>query len=339
MANVMKIDISSGAIFRVVLILLGFWFLYIIRDIVFMLFAAVVISSAIEPVANYFQRYRVPRAISVLVVYILLLAIVSAVVTLMVPPLAAQVGQLAQGVPTVIDQFDHWVGLLGLNEEVAVAQLQDALNRFGEQLGNVGVNIFQQTRNVFSGLFTFLFVLIIAFYLVIEKDALKKFFRLILPRKHIAYTDRVVERIQQKIGRWVVAQFVLGIIIGVIVGLGLWALGVQYALVLGLLAGIMEIIPVIGPIIAAVPGVFVALSQGWVLGLATLVFYILVQQAENHLLVPNIMRKAVGLSPLVTLIAVLLGARLAGVGGVILAVPLATILSIFLSDLFDRTDV
>lgn len=334
-----KIDISSSTIFRTILIIIGFWFLYIIRDVLLMLFAAIVLASGIEPVANWAGKYKVPRALTVVLVYILVLAVLSLVVTLMIPPLATQITQMAQVVPSAFNQIEGWLGgVLPINEQTAVTQVQDFLNRFGSSLANASFNVFQQTRNVLSGFVSVLFVFVITFYLVMEKDALKKFFRVVLPKEHVAYVDGLVDRAQKKIGRWILGQLVLGIIMGLIVGVGLWLMGVKFALVLGILAGVMEIIPVIGPIIAAIPAVVIGLSQGLLLGGGTLVFYILVQQVENHVLVPNIMKRAVGLSPLVTLIAVLLGARLIGVVGVILAVPAATILNVFLSDIFKEDE-
>ncbi|MEX1998013.1 MAG: AI-2E family transporter [Candidatus Andersenbacteria bacterium] len=328
-------DITSGTILRTILILLGFWFLYVISDILLMLFAAVVISSAIEPIANYFQYYRLPRALSVAVVYLLLLLVLSGTVTLLVQPLTEQITQLALAIPHLVANLSHLISFVPQFDQQAVTvALQEGLLRLGQNLANVGLNVIQQTRSLFSGIFTLLFIFILAFYLVVEKDALKKFARLITPREHLPYIERSIERAQRSIGRWVLAQLALALIIGVVVGLGLWLMGIKYALVLGLLAGILEIVPVIGPVIAAIPGVLVGLAQSWVIGVAALIFYIVVQQLENNLLVPTIMRRAIGLNPLVTIIAILLGARLAGVAGVILSVPMAAIISIFLSDLF-----
>lgn len=335
MMTTQKIDITSSTVFRIILVLIVFWFLYIIRDILLMLLAAFVVASAVEPVANWLQRYKVPRALTVIFVYLIILAVLSSVVTLMIPPLTEQVVQLAQTLPQVVDKLQQWGGVvLPGSQEAIVSPLQDVLLRFGDNLANVGLNIFQQTRTLFSGIFSLLFVFILAFYLVVEKDALKKLFRLVVPRDHVAYAEHVVDRVQRNIGLWVLAQLALAVVIGLVVGVGLWLLGVKYALVLGLLAGVMEIVPVIGPIVAAIPAVLVALSQSLFLGLATLVFFVLVQQAENNVLVPNIMRKATGLHPLVVLIAVLLGARLAGLTGVILSVPVATIVNILMSDFF-----
>lgn len=331
----LSVDITSGTIFRIILIVLGFWFVYLILDIILMLFAAIIISAAVEPVANYLQRYQLPRTLSVILVYAALLLVLAGTVTLLVDPLTEQITQLAIATPQLIERALAAVAFIPqFNHEAVAASLQQGLFQVGQNLANIGVNVVAQTRSIFSGIFTILFVFILAFYLVVEKDALKKFARLITPRGHLPYVEQSIERAQRSIGRWVLAQLALAVLVGTFVGVGLWVIGIKYALVLGLISGIMEIIPVIGPIVAAIPGVIVGASQSWVYALIALAFYIATQQLENHFLLPTIMRRAIGLNPLVTIIAILLGARLYGTAGVILSVPAATILSIFLSDLF-----
>src|SRR3989344_1507144 len=336
MAVVQKIDISSSTIFRTILILLSFWFLYLIRDVLLILIGAIVIASAIEPLAARLQKYRLPRIVSVLAVYIVLLAIIATAVTLVVPIVGEQTAQFAQALPHVIQSLPGFLGQDSLlTRQDVVAQAQSLLGRFGQQLTSASFDIVQQTRNVFTSIVSVIFAFIIALYLVIEEDALIKIGRLVVPLQHQGYVAQLISRMQYKVGRWVLGQVTLALIIGVSVGIGLWLIGVPYALVLGLVAGLLEVIPVIGPISAAIPGVLVAFSQSLWLGVAVIVVYIVVQQVESHVLIPNVMRKATGLNPLVILLAVLLGARLAGIVGVILSVPLATVISIFLSDVFN----
>lgn len=338
MAEAQKIDIGTGTIFRVILIILGFLFLYIVRDIIIMLIAAFVIASAVEPIAKKLQAYRIPRGASVIIVYILIITVITLTVVSIAPPLAKQTTALIQQLSQVIgNAFTYFVPGEQYDPRDVVSQLREGLSGFGNSLTNVGFSIFEQTRSVFSGFISVIFTFIIALYLVIEEDALKKVFRLVVPQHHHAYIEQIIDRIQVKIGRWVIAQLSLALVIGVVVGVGLWIIGVQNALVLGLFAGVLEIIPVIGPIIAGFIGTLVALSQSWILALVTLAFYVVVQQVENHALIPNLMKKATGLNPLVTLIAVLLGARLAGVVGIILSIPVATMISIFLSDFFSKS--
>lgn len=338
MAQSTLIDISSSTIIRVILFGVVLWFLFVLWDVLLMLIGAVVIAFAIEPLAHKLRTYGVPRGVSVVVVYLAFLGLLAAAVTLIVPILAEQTTQLSIQLPQIIAGLEERIGRIpGVDFNAVGPQVQQSLSSVGENLANLGTVIFQQTKSIFSGAISLLLVFIIAFYLVIEEDALKKMFRFIIPTRHMAYVELMLDRIQVKLGRWVLAQVFLGIVIGVTVGVGLWALGVKYALALGLVAGLLEIFPVIGPMISGTFGVLIALSQSFTLGLLALVLYIIIQQAENHILIPNIMRKATGLNPIVTLIAVLLGGRLAGIVGVILSVPVATVISIILADFFSTT--
>ena len=338
MATVHKIDISSGTIFRILIAITVVWFLFLVRDVLVMLVASFVIASAIEPVARVLRPYHIPRALSAVIVYIFAFALIGLSVSLVIPAFVDQIGPLTQSIPQIVTELGAKFGITSVPAvNDVVPQLQQNASQIGQGIGNVSSNIFAGTRTVFSSIFSLLFVFIIAFYLVIEEDALKKLFRFIIPKEHVKYADKVIDRIQQRLGRWVIAQLTLGIIIGFVVGIGLWLMGVPYALSLGLLAGVLEIIPVIGPIIAGTIGVIIALSQSLFLGLGVLVFYVVVQQVENHALIPSLMRKATGLNPLVTIIAVLLGARLLGLVGVILSIPVATIISILAADLFSTS--
>lgn len=332
---IQKIDITLSTILRIIFVLVTVWVLFVLRDVVLMLIGAMIIAFAIEPLANKLHGYRIPRAVSVVIVYLAFLGLLATAVTLILPVVTEQVGQLAAQAPQLVQGVENNVGRLpGLTPETVVPQIQQGVSSLGDNLANLGNVIFQQTKSIFSGALSLVLVFIIAFYLVIEEDALKKMFAHVVPRKHMAYVELVIDRIEAKLGRWVLAQMFLGVIVGLTVGIALWIIGVKYALVMGLIAGLLEVFPVIGPLISGVFGTAIALSQSFTLGIITLVLYIIIQQTENHILIPNIMKKATGLNPLVTLVAVLLGGRLAGIVGVILSVPIATIISIILADFF-----
>lgn len=329
-----KIDISTNTIFKAILIPLAFWFVYVLFDIVLMLFAAFIVASVVEPVARFLDKYKIPRALSVLLVYIFVLSIIVGIVSLMIEPLAMQTRQLATVVPNIVNSLNSITPLIPHIEQAdLIESVQSGLLNFGDNVANFGLNVFAGTRSVISGFISFLFIFVIALYLVVERDALKKFAHLLTPKEHYPYVAQAIERAQRSIGRWVLGQMILGLIVGTIVGIGLWIIGVPYALFLGILAAVMEFIPVIGPMIAATPGVLIAITQGWVIGLVTFIFYIINGQIESNILIPNIMKRAVGLSPIITIISVILGARLLGIVGIILAVPTATIINILVSDI------
>ncbi len=330
-----RIDISSSTIYRTFLIAIAFWFLFIIRDILLVVFAAIVISAAMNPVAKHLQNYRIPRGLTVVLLYVVVVSILFLTIGLVVQPLAVQVTQIAQTVPDVVVSLEHYFGIYTpLTSQAAVRQVQDLITQAGTNIGTFGLSVLEQTKNIFGSILSLVLVFIIAFYLTIEDHALNKAFRLVVPREHMAYVDLMIERVQEKIGRWMLGQVFMMVLMGTVTGLGLWVLGVKYALALGLLAGVLEVIPVIGPILTAIPAFLIALAQSPVIAVTVVVFYIVANQLENHVLVPNIMGKAIGLNPLLTLLAVLLGARLLGIAGIILAVPAAAIISVFAADFF-----
>lgn len=314
--------------------MLAFWFLFAVKDMVVMLLAAVIVAAAIEPIADRMAKYRIPRAVTVVVVYLLVILLLIGVGALMADPLVEQTRALAAAVPEVVSRFSGLSTVVPeFDQQQVIDAVQQGLGQFGNNLANISINIFASTRTLINNLVNFLFVFVIALYLVTEQDALKKFARLIVSKKHINRVEKSLDRVHRSLGKWVLAQLTLGVSVGLIVGLGLWVLGVPYALLLGILSALLEFIPVIGPILSAIPGILVALAQSWVLAVVVWVFYVIVGQVEGQVLIPNIMKRAVGLKPLITIIAVLVGARLFGVVGILLAVPVAVVIKVFVEDL------
>lgn len=335
MSERQTIDVTSGTIFRVVLILLAVWFLWFVRDIVLFLLVAVIVASALEPVAARLAALRIPRPLSVLVVYAAVIAALGGVGTVILPPLAYEVRELARVLPEVYGQFTRLLGGVGvvLGTPEAIEGLRTGLLNLGDVLTTSAGGFFATTKTLFGSIFTVFLVFVVSFYLVVNRSGLVAFIRSVTPTEHQPYIIGLVERAQRKIALWAGAQLVLGLVVGVLSYLGLWGLGVNHALALALLAGFLEVIPVIGPIIAAIPAVLVGFTQSSLIGLLVLLLYVVIQQVENHALVPVIMRRVVGLNPLITIIAILIGAKLAGFLGILLAVPVATMLAVFLADI------
>jgi predicted PurR-regulated permease PerM len=179
--------------------------------------------------------------------------------------------------------------------------------------------------------------LVIALYMVTEEDSLRKIVNSVIPARHVGYIVSLLSRIRDKLTFWIRAQLILSVIIGITTFIVLSLLGVRYAAALALIAALLEFVPFLGPIIAAVPAFIIAFTQGGVvLFLVVLAFYVVLQQAENHILVPKIMQKAVGLNPVVSIVALLIGAQLAGILGAILAIPVAIALSVIIKDVIEH---
>jgi predicted PurR-regulated permease PerM len=187
--------------------------------------------------------------------------------------------------------------------------------------------------SVFGGLYSFFAILVISFYLSVTRKGIDSFLGAVIPDKYEAYVIDLWKRSEAKVGRWLQGQLLLCLFVGLVVYVGLSIMGIKYALLLGLMAMILEIVPVVGPVIAAIPAVFFGFIEAPAMGFWMIVFYIVVQQIESNILVPIVLGKTIGLNPIVVLIALLVGNQLAGIPGMILSVPVSTILVEIFNDM------
>ncbi|MBU1179682.1 AI-2E family transporter [Patescibacteria group bacterium] len=330
-------DVSLGAILKVVAVILALFFLYLVRDIVVIFIVALILATLISPLSDWFAKKRIPRALAVLLIYIVLIGVLSMVLTLLIPPLVEQSGQLIQKLSVY---WDDMVSRVSALKDLAVTQgwvgdAQDGLKSLQAGLPKALSGIFSTLSGFFGGIVTFILILVLTFYMVVEGDALKKFFKSIAPERYQPHLVGLMTRAQHKIGLWLRGALTLGLIVGIFVYIGLTILGVKYALVLAILAGLLELIPYFGPPIAAVPAVFLAFSQAPIKGFLVLALYVIIQQLENNILVPKVMQKAVGLNPVVSILSLGIGFKLAGFLGAILAIPVATAVGVFVMDFIE----
>jgi len=326
--------LSYASIIRIIFVLLILAFLYIIREVVALVFVAVVLSAALDPFVDYFQKHKIPRSVSILVIYLIVFAVFSLVIVLLVPPVSEQIGQLAKSLPDFYERV-----LVGLHSGDTNTSLPDALGSISDALTQTTKGVFSTLTGIFGGFFSFLSVLVMVFYLVVEEHGLKYFIRFITPDSYRSYVMNLVDRIQDKMGYWVRGQLTLMLIIAIMTYLALTILGVKYALLLALIAGLTEIIPFVGPIIGAIPAIFIAFSDSVFKAVLVAIIYIVIQQLENHILVPKVMQKAIGLNPVIVIIAILIGSQLGGVIGALLAVPVAAMIEVFLSDILAKKSI
>jgi len=334
--NTTNINIPFRTIMRIVLVMLGIYFLYLSLDVLALLFISIIVASALTPWVDWWQRYRIPRSVGVIIIYVVVFFVISAMIFLLIPPLVEQIRALAINLPNIYGRAV--LGLQQLQNGVDIdtaATLQSALDNLGSSLAKATTSIFTALNSIFGGLIQLMVVLVISFYLIVQENGLKKFLRSVTPAKYQPYLMQLIDRINIKIGQWFRAQLLLMLVIFALTYLGLWALGMNYVLVLALWAGLTEIIPYIGPIIGAVPAIFLAFTVSPTMGFLVLLLYVVIQQLENNILVPTIMRKAVGLNPIVSILVILVGAKIFGIIGAVLSIPVATVVAVFLSDFFE----
>lgn len=313
-----SVKISPSIVVFTVFFLLGLYFLYYIRPILILLFLAFIIMVALNPAVTALQnRVRLPRVLATLLVYFWVLACLVGVIALVIPPLTRELYQLVvtlnlpPQIQTQMDNFDF----NNFNF--------DNISGLASQIGNSVNVIFSVLSSTFSGLFTFFTLIVLSFYLMLERPSLyKKALWFTKDENHIENTRKFIDSIEYQLGGWVRGQLVLMLVIGFVTYIGLTLLGIPYALPLALIAGLLEIVPNIGPTIASIPAIiFGFLYGGPIVGAATIVFYVIIQQLENNLIVPKIMKDSVDVNPLVAIVTILIGLKLGGVVGALLAVP------------------
>ena len=336
-----KIEISPSIVWKTILILLALWFIYFIKDILLLLFLAIIIVSAAGPIIDKLEAKKMNRILVVVLLYTFFALFFVIVISLVVPVLSQEIRLIGTVLPEYLVGINTFIQ--NITDLAATYHFEENINQIflnsSNALANSFSNIFSNTINFFSSIFKALVVFSLAFYMLIKKNGTRTFISAIVPKKeHREKIIGLVEKIQQKMGHWLVGQFFLMFIIFVLEFIALSTLRVPFALVLALLGGLLEIVPYIGPLIAFVPAVLIAATVSPWTAVLVAIIYIAIQQMENHLIVPLLMKKAVGLNPIVIILALLIGAKLAGVMGIILAVPFAAAIKIVLEDFLNKKE-
>ncbi len=338
----LTLEISTGSILKFLLLAVLLWFLYELRNVIAVLLFSVVIASAIEPVAHWFQSYKIPRIIGVLFLFIATFSVLGFIFYLIMPPLLSEIAGFLLDLPRYLEANFEPQGIISFLPQLPAdfsAILGDYVTTLGTSLGQAASGFFKATAAVFGGAFFFILMIVLSFYLSVQEHGIENFLKIVTPREHEGYILDLWSRSRRKIGRWLQGQFLLGILVGTLVFLGLTILGVKYALLLAILTAIFELIPVFGPVMAAIPAVGIAFLQKPVLGLAVLILYVIVQQFENHLIYPLVVKKTVGVPPLLVVLSLVIGGTLGGFFGLLLAVPIAAVLVEFINDVARKKEI
>jgi len=330
------IEISTSTIIKVILAILLIAFLFFIRQIIAILFFAFILFLIMKPAVDFLKSKKLPSTLAVLIIYVVFLAVFLTVLILIIPPIFSETKHLAQNFPAYWDGFTNkYSEIKGLLDRYAIGEeTKEFINNFATSDISFG-GVFTKVGNFFESFISFMVVLVITFYLLVDQDALKRVNRSMVPAKYQPYLNQLFTKVQTKLGWWVRGQLILSASIFLCVYIALLILGVKYALILAIIAGLLEFIPYIGPILSGIFGVMLSLFQSPLLALMVLGVYIVIQWLENHILVPKVMQKTIGLNPVISIVALLIGAKIGGVVGVILAIPVAAAISVFISDVYE----
>ncbi|WIG59311.1 MAG: hypothetical protein OJF49_002058 [Ktedonobacterales bacterium] len=318
--------------------LIGIWLVIALRDLLIQVLIATILAAGITPLTVRLTRIGLPRGVSVILIYLLLILALVGLGFLLVPPVITEVQSLITQAP----EFGaHFVASLdSLQKQFTFLPplgpaLQDQVKNLGNQAGAIlaqALNLIGIALGVFGGLLTTILTLLITFYLVVDGNRIRDYLLSFLPASQIERARRVTDTIGTRMGGWLIGQIVLSASIGIASFIALTLIGVHNALLLSVVAGVAELIPLLGPWIAAVPAVAVAFTQSPLTALLTIIAYVIIQQLESNLLAPRIMSRAVRLHPLGVILALLAGASLFGVIGALIAVPVAAAVSVLLDE-------
>lgn len=318
-----KIEISHKTVIFTLLLLVGVWLIYFLRQIILQVFVALLIMTIVNPLVRKLQRFRIPRIVSIIFIYVLIIGLFSLVIGLVLPPLVEQTKNFAVSAPEYLRNIET---PFFKGSDIA-AQLTQELGAIPSQAVKVGVSFF---ANIVSVVTVFVF----AFYLLLERNKLDDHLSTLVGEENSKKVARIVDRLEVKLGGWARAELLLMTIVGTLSYIGFLVLGIPFALPLAILAGLLETVPTLGPILGAIPAIMVGFGVSQFAGISVAAMAFLIQQLENYIIVPKVMQDSVGVSPIVTLSALIIGFKIAGVVGAILAVPTVITLGVLGKEFF-----
>lgn len=322
----LKVEISRKTVIFTIASLIGIWFLVQIREIIVVIFLSIILLSALLKPVEWLAKHRIPRVISVLIVYLVVIGTIATSIGVLLQPFIQQTQGFTSKLPQIIASINDFF----IFHDIPV---EDISKIIAGQVEQVAKDIFKVTTTIFSSILRFLTIFVLAFYLLLEWDKFVRYIASPFSGKQEKKVINLISKIERGLGHWLRGQIALSLLVGILVFIGLTALGIPFALPLALIAAVLEIIPIIGPTVASIPAILVGLSINPVLGLAVVALYIIIQQVESNFLAPIIMSKVVGLQPPIVIVALLIGSQIAGIAGAILAIPFLVLARIVVLEL------
>lgn len=355
------ITLKTGSIIRVLFLLILFALLYYVRDLLMVVLAAVVIASATEPFTAWFGKYHIARLPAVILMYLALAGMIVGIFYFFLPPLLNDTSNFLASAPRYLDSISIWDPL----QKDSLTESKTAVQSFSEDLTQSrqvvssftkGLSLSQIVANmktaissisqgfietlslVFGGVFSSILIIVLSFYLAVQEDGVSAFLQFVTPARNEKYILGLWKRVQHKIGLWMQGQLILALVVGLMVYLVLSIFGpvlhVGNPLLLAFLAAAFETIPLFGPILSAIPAIATSYTDGsFGTALAVAGIYLIIHQLENNLIYPLVVKKIVGVPPILVILALIIGFKLAGFLGLLLSVPVAAMLMEYFSDL------
>ncbi len=321
------LDISWGSLWKILTMVVFAISLYLTREVLLTVFIAIVLSSAIHTPVAYLEKKKIPRALSVFVIFIVAVALLAVVLYTLIPVSIIQLQYL-------VNHFNELkIPLLDqINAPLASAKINQGIGGLIDYFFSGSSDIVGSISAIIGNILFIIVSLVLTFYMAISRDGVERFIKAVFPYNQEDYVVDLYIRTRAKLSKWLTGQMIISLFVGILTFIGLSILGIEYALVLAILAAILELIPYVGPIIVGAITFLVTLPKSLSLALLAVLLFFVIQQIENHALVPFIMSRAVGLDPVMVVIALLAGSQLGGLVGAVLAVPAMIIIQEFIDD-------
>ncbi len=331
------VRITAGTVATALLVIAGAALLWYLRDVALLLLTAVIIASAMEPGIHALNRLGLHRIVAVVAIYLTVIVSVASIAIFFVPPVLDDTADFLVRLPDILHTLDaNLAGKtpLPISNISSLLTSSDFVRTLSQTLSGSAGGAVTAMSSIFGGVLAFILVVVFSFYFCVQETGVEDFLLVVTPIAYHEYVLGLWKRSQEKIGKWMQGQLMLGLLVGVLIYLGLLILGMPYALLIAVLAAVFELIPVFGQILMVIPGVVIAFSSGGVpMALMVGGLFTIVHQFESHLFYPLVMKKVTGIPPLMVILALLVGGKLAGFVGVLIAVPLATVLRELISDI------
>jgi len=327
------LDISWTSILKIGIAAFSFYILYLVRDILIWFIFALIISILFSPVIDFLQRRRIPRVVSVILIYAGIFGMISLFIYLIAPLFINEIQRFSQVFPEYFEKISPPLKALGV---LAFADIESFLELINQSLEVIAANILSAAFAIFGGIFSTIFVLTIAIFLSLEEKAVEKTLFLLFPKRYEAYALDLWQRSQKKVSSWFLTRVLSSLFVGGLSYFAFLILNARYPSSMALLAGVLNFIPIIGPIVTGFL-IFILVALDSILGAVFVVIaFTLIQQIENNILTPVLTKKFVGIPPVIVLISIVVGGKLLGFLGALLAIPLAGILFEFSRDFLKK---
>ncbi|MFH1643482.1 MAG: AI-2E family transporter [Patescibacteria group bacterium] len=326
---IQTLDISWGTILKIAFASFCFYITYLIRDILVWSLFALIISVLFEPAIDFLIRKKVPRSLAVSLIYVSAFGILALAIYWIFPILFVETKQFSQLFPQYFEKISPPLRSLGLE---AFESMESFITFLGGFLEKASSSVLNALSVVFGGFSSTIFITSISFFISLEERGIDRFLGIFTPKKYEKYVLDLWERCQIKTAKWFAARILTGFFVSLLVLIALKVFNVKYSFTLAFLAGVLEIVPILGPMISAFTAFMLVALDSWLKALFVLGAYILIQQIEGNIVTPLLTKKLVGLPPAVVLISLAVGGKLLGLLGAILAIPITGILFEFWKD-------